>query len=180
MGTSSVFPGAIPGREPSCTVGAANGGFSRSLRLKSTFFTTALPRNSLAWAAWAFTLSVFSETIAPFRKLHSHGSHLSLWPTAAQGLAAIQNLMKSDAPALPEIGVQSLIHLTLHRSQSETLQTARPQAAKLTKAGVDRHRLLTRHRQLCQSRQSFFAPVPVDQLVQDFPRALLLHDATCF
>ena len=84
MGTSSVVPGAIPGREPSCTVGAANGGFSRSLRLKSTFFTTALPRNSLAWAAWAFTLSVFSETIAPFRKLHPHGSHLSLWPTAAQ------------------------------------------------------------------------------------------------
>ena len=37
-----MFPGVIPGREPSCTVGAANGGFSRSLRPKSTFFTTVI------------------------------------------------------------------------------------------------------------------------------------------
>ena len=64
------------------------------------------------------------------------------------------------------------VEVTERRTRRDWAETAKPQTAKLTKAGVDRLRLLTWHGQWCPSRQSFFVPVPVNQLVKNFAPAL--------
>ena len=66
-----MFPGAIPGREPSCTVGAANGGFSRSLRPKSTFFTTAY--NGLWSSGQGHDRLLCVAALPPFIRAHVDG-----------------------------------------------------------------------------------------------------------